>query len=475
MKTIFVSGTFNIVHPGHQRLLRFAKSLGKKLIVGIYSDKLLNDKSFINEDLRVEVVKSLSYVDKAIIIKNSVSKTITNLKPDIVVKGKEFEKRFNIEKDLVSSYGGKLIFSSGDIAFSSSEILNKEFYNLNENKITLPKEYINRHKIEKENLINIINKFSNLKVCVIGDLILDEFIICEPVGMSQEDPTLVVTPTEKKLFIGGAGIVAAHCAALGAKTNFISVVGKDDLGKKSKSMLEDKGVYVNLINDVSRQTTLKQRFRKYNQSLLKISHFQNHSISSEIQYELIKSLDKIINNIDVVILSDFNYGVLTKPLINKIVKKCKSKKIFMSADSQSSSQFGDIGKYNNLNLITPTEHEARLSTRNTEDGLVILTEELLKQTKSKNILLKLGREGVFIHNGKKTKKSFKTDRIRALNNSPQDASGAGDSLLSVSTLSLHLGASIWEAGLLGSVAASIQVSRLGNIPIRAKEIISIIK
>ena len=125
MKTIFVSGTFNIVHPGHQRLLRFAKSLGKKLIVGIYSDKLLNDKSFISEDLRVEVVKSLSYVDQAIIIKNSVSKTITNLKPDIVVKGKEFEKKFNIEKDLVSSYGGKLIFSSGDIAFSSSEILNK--------------------------------------------------------------------------------------------------------------------------------------------------------------------------------------------------------------------------------------------------------------------------------------------------------------------------------------------------------------
>ena len=72
----------------------------------------------------------------------------------------------------------------------------------------------------------------------------------------------------------------------------------------------------------------------------------------------------------------------------------------MTADSQSSSQFGDVGKYREIDLITPTEHEARLSTRNTEDGLVVLADQLLSITKSRNIILKLGREGVFIHNGR---------------------------------------------------------------------------
>ena len=475
MKTIFVSGTFNIVHPGHQRLLRFAKSLGRKLIVGVLSDKIINDKSYINEDLRLEGVQSLSYVDHAKIIKSSLSETIKEIKPDIIVKGKEFEKKFNIEKDLLKKYKGKIIFSSGDISFSSSDILNKEFNNLNNGKINLPEEYINRHKIKTHNLIQTVNKFSKLKVCVIGDLILDEYIMCDPIGMSQEDPTLVVTPTESKMFVGGAGIVAAHCAALGAKTNFISIVGKDKLSKIGENMLKEKGVYAKLIPDVSRQTTLKQRFKKFNHSLLKVSHFQNHSITIELQNELVKKFEAIAKNLDVLIFSDFNYGVLPKEVIKNIIKICRTNKIFISADSQSSSQLGDIGKYKGAHLVTPTEYEARLFTRNTEDGLVILSESITNQIKCKNILLKLGREGIFIHNGKKAKSKFITDRISALNKFPQDVAGAGDSLLAVATLALFLGSTIWEAGLLGSIAASVQVSRLGNVPIRSKEILSILK
>ena len=117
MKTVFVSGNFNVIHPGHQRLLKFAKGLGDKLIVGILPDKHIEGTSFIGEKLRLEGIQSISFVDEAFILKDSLQNTISKLKPNIIVKGKEHESKFNSELKAAQKYGGKLIFSSGDIVF----------------------------------------------------------------------------------------------------------------------------------------------------------------------------------------------------------------------------------------------------------------------------------------------------------------------------------------------------------------------
>ena len=474
MKTVFVSGAFNVLHPGHNRLLKFAKSLGSKLIVGVVSDRNLDKNIYVNQKLRLEGIRSNVHVDKAFIIDRSLEKIIQKYKPNIVVKGKEHELKFNQELESLDKYGGKLVFSSGDISFSSLDMLGKEFPKPISSNIKLPDDYIQRHNIVKNNLKKQLNSFNKLKVCVIGELIIDEYILCEPIGMSQEDPTLVVTPISNKEFIGGAGIVAAHSVGLGAKTYFISIVGNDKLAKKSKLMLNSKGVHSNLITDETRPTILKQKFRRNNQSLLKINHLSNHTISKNIQNEILQKFSDISKKIDILIFSDFNYGCLPKKLVDKLIKICKKNKTLITADSQSSSQIGDIAKFHSMNLITPTEHEARLSTRNNDDGLVVLSEELMKKSKSKNILLKLGADGLLIHNGKKQKGSILTDRINSLNSAPTDISGAGDSMLIASSLSLAAGANIWESALIGSMAASVQVSRLGNIPLKSKELLELL-
>ena len=113
MKTVLISGHFNILHPGHLRLFRFAKKRGDKLIVLVEGDKIAGPSSYIPEKLRLEGVLSNSYVDEAIIINNSLIENIKNIKPNFVLKGKEFENKFNIEKEAIEQCGGKLIFSSG--------------------------------------------------------------------------------------------------------------------------------------------------------------------------------------------------------------------------------------------------------------------------------------------------------------------------------------------------------------------------
>ena len=142
----------------------------------------------------------------------------------------------------------------------------------------------------------------------------------------------------------------------------------------------------------------------------------------------------------------------------------------LAADSQSSSQIGDISRFRGVNLITPTEREARISSSNHEDGLVVLVQQLKKLSSTDNIFLKMGEEGMFIYSGD-TNGNELTDSISALNTSPRDVAGAGDSLLISGALTMTAGGSIWEAALIGSLAAAIQVGRVGNRSLKSKELL----
>jgi bifunctional ADP-heptose synthase (sugar kinase/adenylyltransferase) len=122
-------------------------------------------------------------------------------------------------------------------------------------------------------------------------------------------------------------------------------------------------------------------------------------------------------------------------------------------------------------LLTPTEREARLSVRDMESGLVVLAEKLREKANAQNILLKIGEEGVLVYTKAYNDTNWITDRIPALNFLPVDVAGAGDSMLVSSSLSLATGASIWEAAAIGSLAAAVQVSRIGNIPLKMNELL----
>jgi len=466
MKTVFVYGDFNILHPGHLRLLKFAKESGDYLIVGVNSDSISTKN--ISQDIRLESIKSTSYVDEAFILNTSAVSYIKTNMPDIVVKGREFATKENIELEIIKQYGGKLLFSSGEIGFSSISLLKKEFEALNQ-KVNHNFEFLNRHNIVLENLKDIIEKFSELNVLVIGDTIVDEYVTCEPLGMSQEDPTIVVSPLFSDKFIGGAAIVASHAKTLGASVSFISVLGDDDAYTYIKDGLEKLNIKTYLYKDSTRPTTLKQRFRANSKTLLRVNHLKQHVISLDIEQSILKDISKNIMEYDLVIFSDFSYGVLSENIINDITALAKENNISISADSQSSSQMGDISKFKGMTLVTPTEREIRLSLNDFESGLVVLSENLSKKSHAKYIFTTLGAEGVLIYNTNKNE--LLTDNILACGTIVKDVSGAGDSMLTSSSMALCVGATIWQSAYIGSLAAAVQVSRVGNIPIKKEELL----
>ena len=312
----------------------------------------------------------------------------------------------------------------------------------------------------------------SLKVCVIGDVIVDEYIQCDPLGMSQEDPTIVVTPILTERFIGGAAIVAAHARSLGARSvDFVSVSGDDDEAQYVADELDSAGVRARLIRDHDRPTTLKQRYRAGNKTLLRVSRLRQHRISKALQQQALDHVRDSLDSADLVIFSDFNYGVLPQELVDEITGECHRRDVKIFADSQSSSQVGDVSRFRDATLLTPTEREARIALGNYEDGLVVIAEKLRERANAENILVTLGAEGILIHPKVTEKGQWLTDRLPALNTAPKDSAGAGDCLLVCTSMALALGRSIWESAYLGSLAAACQVGRTGNIPLSAAELL----
>jgi rfaE bifunctional protein kinase chain/domain len=472
-RVVLVTGNFNVLHPGHLRLFNFAAECGDYLVVGINPDTTTG--VIVPEHLRLESLQGISVVDCAFVMRWPVEELINVLRPSVVVKGSEHEHHINAEQPALEAYGGKLLFSSGEVRFSSLDLLQRELHEVNLLSIAKPRDYIARHKLAVPRLIEIVKAFSSLRVIVVGDLIVDEYVTCDPLGMSQEDPTIVVTPIKRDLFVGGAGIVAGHASGLGADVSFFSVVGDDRTAEWARQALDECAVRAHLVPDNSRPTTLKQRYRAQGKTLLRVSHLRQHVISKELADRLLTSISSAIDDADVLVFSDFNYGCLPQGMVDSIIAHCRAKDVLMVADSQASSQVSDISRFHGMKLLTPTEHEARLATRDMSSGLVTLAETLVALAQAGHVLITLGAEGVFIHSPATPSEGLITDQLPAFNQAPKDVSGAGDSLLTSAAMALAVGASIWEAAFIGSLAAACQVGRIGNLPLSAEEILKEIR
>ena len=470
MSTVFISGNFSILHPGHIRLFQLARNLGDELIVGVNSDETVISPINVPIALRMDSVNSIQMVNKAIVINNDLEKILLDLKPEIVLKGREHEYLENIEQDIVAKYGGRLVFGSGDFVMSSKEFFSS--IDLHSQGIeSAGKPFLARHKIDLSRVEEILEKSKSIRLVVIGDLIIDEYIDCESVGLSQEDPSVIFRPFKSKRFVGGAGIVSMHASSIGADTTYIGVAGADAEMQLAKSQLEDAGVAVHLFTDKSRQTILKQRFKSSGKTQFRLNRFDDATITRDTRQEILETVGSSLKGADVLIFSDFNYGFLDSEIVANIINLARMAGVFIAADCQISSQIANYLKYHGVDLVTPTEHEVRVTLRNNHDGLAAIANTFQESLKSKYLMLTLGADGVLLQEQIEHEHgNFMADILPALNPNPRDVAGAGDSFLVLASLALAGGASINEAAYLASLGANVQVSRVGNIPITAAEI-----
>ncbi len=469
-KVIMCHGNFDVVHPGHVRHLLYGKSKGDILVVSITADKFIKKgtyRPFVPENLRALNLATFQMVDYVIIDDNEKPlKNLSLLKPDFFAKGFEYKssglpEATKEEAAIVEGYGGEMIFTPGDIVYSSTALLN-----LSEPKIELYKlaNLLNENKISYNDLRKSLEKIKSIKIHVVGDTIIDSYTRTNLIGGHTKTPTPSVLYQENNDYIGGAGIVAKHLKSAGAKVSFTTVLGNDELKNFVVQELKKKNIKLNSIIDKTRPTTNKNTIVANGYKLLKIDKLDNLPIS-----------EKIINKIkfyikeeksDAIIFSDFRHGIFNKANISSFISSIR-KNVFKSADSQVATRWGNITDFKEFDLITPNEREVRFSLGDQDSNISILTQNLASLTNFKNLILKLGERGVFSVSNINRKKPMdaKSFTIPSFVSKVEDSVGAGDALLAYSTLTMVATGSLIISSIIGSIAAACQCENLGNITV----------
>jgi len=469
-KIIHCHGVFDLVHPGHIRHLSYCKSKADILIVSITPDKFIKKgvyRPLVPEKIRANNLSVLELVDYVVIDKfKHPYNIIKKIKPHYFAKGNEYFNSPNPltdkETQTLKKFGGKMLFTPGDVVFSSTKIINENEINLKYDKLKNLMD-VNNYTFEK--IIEVIKNFKNIRIHVVGDLIIDTLHECEAVAGLHKTPTLSLIKKNSKSYLGGAGIVAAHFASFTKKVTLTTVLNNDRLGNLAKKFLKKYNVNLNPIYEPDRPTTEKSIYMSKNHNLLKVNDVSNHPINNLSLNKIKKKLKK--NNYDILIVSDYRHGIFNKQSCSEIIKSV-NKKAFKVADSQVASRWGNILDFKGFDLITPTEQEARYSLFEQDLTIRALADKLMKDSKSKNIILKIGERGL-IALGKNKPEYITLDPFV---DNLKDAKGAGDALLAYSSAALFKERSLILASIIGIIAASCKCETKGNLPLKINEIIS---
>jgi rfaE bifunctional protein, domain I len=315
--------------------------------------------------------------------------------------------------------------------------------------------------ITKERAVNLISKFPDITVGVIGDIILDKYLWGDVERISPEAPVPVVDVKKETVSLGGASNVANNIASLDAKAYMIGVVGDDENAKIIENLLKSKNINPVLIKDKSRPTIEKTRIIAVSQQLLRIDREDRSKLSTEIEDKIINEIKNIKDKINVFIVSDYGKGVITRRIMDFI--KSLNKPIFVDP-KPSNYQL-----YKNTTILTPNKKEAYESIKADKNtDLEFVGRRIMSDLELNQLLITLGGEGMALFEGDKIL------RIPTKAKKVFDVTGAGDTVISVLALARLAGGTWEESASLANTAAGYVVGEIGTATVSRDILIDLI-
>ncbi len=311
--------------------------------------------------------------------------------------------------------------------------------------------------------MEITENFSKVKVLIVGDIMLDRYWWGSVSRISPEAPVPVVTLDKISLLAGGAANVAANVAGLGAKPYLVGVIGDDAEAKMFSKILVEANISSGFLVPLkNRQTTVKTRIVAHNQHVVRIDQENTHILSKEDEQLVLKKIETITDEADIVIISDYAKGLITENLIKRLITNVASRQKKILVDPKGKN----YSKYKGATLLTPNEKEAVQATH---------LDEYEKEPveKSGRILLEeLSLEALLITRGEKGMTLFEKNReiahLEALARKVYDVTGAGDTVIAVLAVMLASGANFREAANIANISAGLVVEQIGTTAISLK-------
>lgn len=319
-------------------------------------------------------------------------------------------------------------------------------------------------------ITGIINKFSNANVLVVGDIMLDKYIWGKVSRISREAPVQIAHVNNESYTPGGAANVANNISALGAKVTLIGLVGNDEaknilINELKKRDINTKGI----VTDSNRPTTAKIRIIAQNQQLMRMDYEKSHEPEYEVHERILDFIKSTISLHDIVIISDYSKGVVTKELLNNIKELCKRKEKRIVVDPKPKN----MALYDNVFIITPNHTEASKFTgieEGNNNAHINKIGEKIQKSLNTNVLITRGGKGMTLF--EKGKKAVSVP-IKA--REVYDITGAGDTVVASLALAIASGSDIRTASLISNYAAGVVVGKLGTSTLTKDELIKAIK
>jgi rfaE bifunctional protein kinase chain/domain len=319
-------------------------------------------------------------------------------------------------------------------------------------------------------LDQVIEGFSKTNILVFGDVMMDRFIWGNVSRISPEAPVPVVKVERETFLLGGAANVVHNIHALGGNVSLCGVVGDDEMGRRIIRDLKKIGIGTQgLFVDPGRQTTVKTRIIAHHQQVVRIDRETADAIQPSTLQALSGFLRRKLEGFDGVILSDYEKGLLTGPLIRSTIRRARKAKKFILVDPKLRNFFF----YRDANMVTPNTVEASSASGVPISDISSLRKAgrlLMKRLRCDALVITRGEEGMAIF--EPHQEPFLVPTVAK---EVYDVTGAGDTVIGTMALALATGASVKTAASLANEAAGIVVGKMGTATVSRQELIQAIK
>ncbi|MBX3359171.1 MAG: adenylyltransferase/cytidyltransferase family protein [Phycisphaeraceae bacterium] len=480
-------GCFDIVHPGHIRHLRQARSQGDALLVSITGDAEMRKgtgRPLIPEELRAEGLAALDCVDYVYIEQRpTAAELLDEVRPDVYVKGKEYElnsdPRFKAERNAVERHGGRVVFSSGDVVFSSTALIAAMEESTDPYHARLM-QLLRDPMLDGARLTGLVSSFRGKRILVVGEPIIDTYVLCDTPSVAGESPVMTLRPVERRSYDGGSAVIARHLAAMGAAPVLVCAMPDDAPAAALRHRLQADGVEVRSV-EAPGMLPEKQRFLVGAQKVMKVDLVDPLVLDARSQDELVGLAGESAAGCDGAILADFGLGLFSAGTHARLGASVRREVGVLCGDVSGGRS--NLRLMREMDLLCPSESELRDAYRDFDESLPSVVWNLLHDTGSRHAIITMGADGLVafdrlpgaesmapVPEGDGFRSRLRGDHFPALCGHAIDPLGCGDALLATATLALASGAPLLGAAFLGAVAAAAQAQRLGNSVISASDL-----
>ncbi|MCX7706230.1 MAG: D-glycero-beta-D-manno-heptose-7-phosphate kinase [bacterium] len=317
--------------------------------------------------------------------------------------------------------------------------------------------------VKQQHLEKFLKQIPEARILVVGDIILDHFVVGQVRRISPEAPVPVLEVKKEIYRCGGAGNVCFNITGLGGNVSIASIIGDDTNGAILKNMLEENHIGTFLLARKNFPTSIKTRVIAGSQQMIRVDREKIEKLFQEELSKIQSFIEKEIKNFDAVIISDYGKGVVIPALISYCSGICHKYRKVITVDPKINHFF----YYKNVTCLTPNLMEAsagmHLPEPSTVDDIVELGKKIMKKLSLENLVITRGKDGMTIFS------DSGVTHLPAISKEVFDVTGAGDTVIAVLTLGLACGFDILKAATFANLAAGVVVQKLGTANVSPDE------